>query len=85
MQNRYEAQSGISSEPSWGATTHPEIIAGIIEYLQEHDFSESGDTGRLLCRQNSRGKEKLCGYYDIAGEISGAFPGLAEVTLMKPS
>lgn len=23
------------SEASWGATTHPEIVAGIIEYLQE--------------------------------------------------
>ena len=26
------------SEPSWGATTHPEIVAGIIEYLQEQGF-----------------------------------------------
>ena len=23
------------SEASWGATTHPEVVAGIIEYLQE--------------------------------------------------
>ena len=28
------------SEPSWGATTHPEIVAGIIEYLQERGFKE---------------------------------------------
>ena len=26
------------SEASYGATTHPEIVAGIIEYLQEHGF-----------------------------------------------
>lgn len=26
------------SEASWGATTHPEIVAGIIEYLQERGF-----------------------------------------------
>ena len=26
------------SQASWGATTHPEIIAGIIEYLQERGF-----------------------------------------------
>ena len=26
------------SEASWGATTHPEIVAGIIEYLQERNF-----------------------------------------------
>ena len=24
------------ADASWGATTHPEIVAGIIEYLQEH-------------------------------------------------
>lgn len=27
-----------ASEPSYGATTHPEILAGIIEYLQEKGF-----------------------------------------------
>ena len=26
------------SEASWGATTHPEIVAGIIEYLQENGY-----------------------------------------------
>ena len=26
------------SEASWGATTHPEIVAGTIEYLKEHGF-----------------------------------------------
>ena len=48
------------SEPSWGATTHPEIIAGIIEYLQEHDFRNlvilEGSWGR---RQNSRGSKAM--------------------------
>lgn len=27
------------SEASWGATTHPEIVAGIIEYLKEKKFA----------------------------------------------
>ena len=27
-----------ASEPSYGATTHPEVLAGIIEYLQERGF-----------------------------------------------
>ncbi len=27
-----------ASEPSYGATTHPEVLAGIIEYLQENGF-----------------------------------------------
>lgn len=26
------------SDASWGATTHPEVVAGTIEYLQEHGF-----------------------------------------------
>ena len=26
------------SEASYGATTHPEVVAGIIEYLQEYGF-----------------------------------------------
>ena len=40
-----EARIGIKpnlvspSEASWGATTHPEIVAGIVEYLQERGFS----------------------------------------------
>ena len=28
------------SEASWGATTHPEVVAGIIEYLKEHGFRD---------------------------------------------
>ena len=28
------------TEASWGATTHPEIVAGIIEYLQEKGFAK---------------------------------------------
>jgi uncharacterized protein (DUF362 family) len=28
-----------ASEASWGATTHPEVVAGIIEYLQAHGFN----------------------------------------------
>ena len=27
------------SEASWGATTHPEIVAGIIEYLQAVSYT----------------------------------------------
>ena len=28
------------SEASWGATTHPEVVAGNIEYLKERGFSD---------------------------------------------
>ncbi len=67
-----EARIGIkpnlvsASEASWGATTHPEIVAGIIEYLQAEGFrnlviaegSWVGDkTGEAL---------ELCGYYALS-------------------
>ena len=32
--------------PSWGATTHPEIVAGIIEYLQERGYRNLVVLGR---------------------------------------
>ena len=35
------------SEASWGATTHPEIVAGIIEYLQENGYGN-------ICRKAAR-------------------------------
>ena len=28
----------VAAHPSGGATTHSELLAGVIEYLQDHDF-----------------------------------------------
>lgn len=38
-------------EAYWGGTTHPEVVAGIVEYLQEKGFFQSGDHGRFLGRK----------------------------------
>lgn len=59
------------SEASWGATTHPEVVAGIIEYLQEQGFenlvmlegSWVGDkTGDAI---EVCGYDKICARYGV--------------------
>ena len=40
-----------ASDPSNGATTHTEIIAGILEYLKEHGFRRSDDPRGFLGRR----------------------------------
>ena len=69
-----EARIGIKpnlvspSEASWGATTHPEIVAGIVEYLQERGFS------KLLILEGSWVGDKtsesaeVCGYLDLCSQ-----------------
>ena len=48
------------SEASWGATTHPEIVAGIIEYLQENGY------GNIAILEGSWG-----GKYRFSDQCSG--------------
>ena len=45
------------SEASWGATTHPEIVAGIIEYLQENGYGNIA----ILVGVCFNGQGKGCG------------------------
>ena len=61
------------SEASWGATTHPEIVSGIIEYLQEHGFQ------RLVMMEGSWVGDKtaevaeICGYDRISEKYGVPF------------
>lgn len=50
------------SEPSWGATTHPEVVAGIIEYLQEKGFSDLVMLEGSWVGDKTEDAVKLCGY-----------------------
>ncbi len=50
------------SEPSWGATTHPEVVAGIIEYLQERGFSDLVMLESSWVGDKTEDAVKLCGY-----------------------
>ncbi|MDO4336641.1 MAG: DUF362 domain-containing protein [Eubacteriales bacterium] len=50
-----------STEASYGATTHPEIIAGILEYLQENGFYE------LVMLEGSWVGDKTSEAYEVCG------------------
>ena len=54
------------SEASWGATTHPEIVAGIIEYLQEHGFFNLVILEGSWVGDKTAEAAELCGYYDMS-------------------
>ena len=60
-----------ASSPSYGATTHPELAAGVIQYLWEHDFSditimESSWVGEKTERAfYASGFDHLCEAYQI--------------------
>lgn len=50
------------SEASWGATTHPEIVAGIIEYLQERGFRSLVMLESSWVGDKTEDAVKVCGY-----------------------
>ena len=60
-----------ASAPSYGATTHTELAAGVIQYLQEHGFShisimESSWVGEKTARAfHASGFDHLCEAYQI--------------------
>ena len=55
-----------ASEASFGATTHTEILAGIIEYLKAEGFNNiSIAEGSWVGDQTPRAF-KICGYYDLS-------------------
>ena len=62
-----------ASEPSYGATTHPEVLAGIIEYLQESGFR------RIVLMESSwvGGKTmeafQVCGYGALTEKYGVSF------------
>lgn len=49
------------SDASYGATTHPEVVAGIIEYLQEHGFEN------LVMLEGSWVGDKTEDSYEVCG------------------
>ena len=66
------------TEASWGATTHPEIVAGIIEYLQEKGFAKIAILEGSWVGDKTTEAYELCGYQGAFRKISGSFLGYAE-------
>ncbi len=61
------------TEPSQGATTHPEIVAGILEYLQEHGFGNLVMLEGSWVGDKTEDAARLCGYYDLAEKYQVEF------------
>lgn len=55
-----------ASEASYGATTHPEVVAGIVEYLQENGFSQLVILEGSWVGDSTREAMKVCGYDRLA-------------------
>ena len=61
------------SDPSRGATTHPEIVAGIIEYLQERGFKDLVMLEGSWVGDKTEDTARLCGYYDLSEKYGVEF------------
>ena len=61
------------SEPFWGATTHPEIVTGIIEYLQERGFRDLAMLEGSWVGDKTEDTARLCGYYDLSEKYGVEF------------
>ena len=55
-----------ASEPSFGATTHTEVLAGIIEYLQMHHFRNIVIAEGSWVGDRTPECFKICGYYELS-------------------
>ena len=61
------------TEASWGATTHPEIVAGIIEYLQEKGFSKIAMLEGSWVGDKTTEAYEICGYRELSEKYQVPF------------
>ncbi len=61
------------SEASQGATTHPEVVAGIIEYLKEHGYFNLVMLEGSWVGDNTREAYHVCGYDKISEQYQVPF------------
>lgn len=61
------------SEASWGATTHPEVVAGIIEYLKEHGFRDMVMLEGSWVGDKTREAFETCGFDRLEEEYQVPF------------
>lgn len=72
-----------ASEASFGATTHPEIVAGIIEYLQEREYRNLEMLEGSWVGDRTQEAYELCGYHELSDRYGVPFrdmqkdPGVA--------
>lgn len=61
------------SEASWGATTHPEVVAGIIEYLQERGYHKIAMLEGSWVGDKTAEAYEVCGYRDLSEKYQVPF------------
>lgn len=61
------------SEASWGATTHPEVVAGIIEYLQERGYHKIVMLEGSWVGDKTAEAYEVCGYRDLSEKYQVPF------------
>lgn len=61
------------SEASYGATTHPEIVAGIIEYLQENGFYKIAMLEGSWVGDKTEEAYEVCGYRELSEKYQVSF------------
>ena len=61
------------SEASWGATTHPEIVAGIIEYLQERGYKKIAVLEGSWVGDKTTEAYEVCGYCELSEKYQVPF------------
>ena len=70
----------VSKPASGGATTHPEIAAGIISYLRDHGYSNISVAEGSYVGDSTTRAYRNCGYNDLAKEF-----GIKLIDLQKDS
>ena len=50
----------------FGGTTHPQVVAGIIEFLQEHDYMDIAVAEGSWVGDKTSDAFEYCGYFDLA-------------------
>lgn len=71
------------TEASWGATTHPEVVAGIIEYLQEAGFRQIVMLEGSWVGDKTQEAIEVCGYNALSGKYGVPFLDMQKDTSVK--
>lgn len=71
------------SEASWGATTHPEIVAGIIEYLQDRGFHNIVMLEGSWVGDKTSESMQVCGYDRLVEKYGVPFLDMQKDTYHK--
>ncbi len=61
------------TEASWGATTHPEVVAGIIEYLHENGFQNLLMLEGSWVGDKTQDSIEVCGYQELSEQYQVPF------------